>query len=149
MVYVIDTSVWSRALRRQKQPNEDSAAAILIRRLVVDNEEIVTPGIVFQELLSGLRAEREFERLTKALDPFVVVLATKEHHLLAARLFNICKAHGLNVGPADVLIAATAIRCGGTLVTSDSDFRRMTEHVELDLLFVEPSLEADTGAASP
>jgi len=146
-VYVIDTSVWSRALRRQKQPNEDSVAADLIRRLVVDNEVIITPGIVLQELLSGLRVDRDFERLTKALDPFSVVLATKQHHLLAARLFNICKAHGLNVGPADVLIAATAIQCGATLVTADNDFRRMGEHVELDLLFVEPPLEADTGAA--
>ncbi|MBU0608695.1 MAG: PIN domain-containing protein [Armatimonadetes bacterium] len=136
-MYVIDTSVWSRALRRQTHGMEESRAAALIRRLVVDNEEIATPGIVLQELLSGLRVEQEFERLSRALDPFDVVLATKEHHLLAARLFNICKAHGLNVSPTDVLIAATAIRCGATLVTSDGDFRRMAEIFALDLLFVE------------
>jgi predicted nucleic acid-binding protein len=137
MVYVIDTSVWSRALRRQAQGQEESGAAALIRRLVVENEEIVTPGIVLQELLSGLRVEQEFERLSRALDPFAVVLASREHHLLAARLFNICKAHGLNVSPTDVLIAATAIRCGGTLVTSDGDFCRMAAFFKLDLLFVE------------
>jgi len=98
---------------------------------------IVTPGSVLQELLSGLRDEKEFERLSRALAPFSVVLATREHHLLAAKIFNNCRAHGLNVSPTDTLIAATAFHCSGTLVTCDADFRRIADHVEIDLLFVE------------
>jgi len=112
-------------------------AAVLIRRLVVDNEPIGVPGIVLQELLSGVRTKKEFERLRKVLDPFTVLLATEEHHLLAATLYNTCKSNGLNVSPTDILIASTTMQCRGTLITSDGDFRRMSEHIDLSVHFVE------------
>ena len=136
-MFVIDTSVWSRALRRRRSSESESAEAALIRRLVLEDEPIGLPGIVLQELLSGVRTKKEFERLRKVLDPFAVLLATEELHLLAASLFNTCKSNGLNVSPTDVLIAATAMQCGGRLITADSDFRRMAEHIDLAIHFVE------------
>jgi predicted nucleic acid-binding protein len=136
-VFVIDTSVWSRALRRRRRSDSESTEAALIRRLVHEDEPIGLPGIVLQELLSGVRTKKEFERLRKVLDPFAVLLATEEHHLLAASLFNTCKSKGLNVSPTDVLIAATSIHCGGTLITADNDFVRMAEHIDLTIHFVE------------
>lgn len=136
-MFVIDTSVWSRALRRRRSSDSESAEAALIRRLVLEDEPIGLPGIVLQELLSGVRTKKEFERLRKVLDPFSVLLATEDSHLLAASLFNTCKSNGLNVSPTDVLIAATAIQCGGTLITADNDFRRMAEHIDLAIHFVE------------
>ena len=105
--------------------------------MVLEDEPIGLPGIVLQELLSGVRTKKEFERLRKVLDPFSVLLATEDSHLLAASLFNTCKSNGLNVSPTDVLIAATAIQCGGTLITADNDFRRMAEHIDLAIHFVE------------
>ena len=136
-MFVIDTSVWSRALRRRERSEGEPPSALLIRRLVLDNEPIGVPGIVLQELLSGVRTKKEFVRLRKVLDPFPVLLATEEHHLLAATLYNTCKSNGLNVSPTDVLIASTAIQCRGTLITTDSDFRRMSEHIDLSVHFVE------------
>jgi len=136
-VFVIDTSVWSRALRRRKRSEGDPPSAALIRTLVIDNEPIGVPGIVLQELLSGVRTKKEFDRLRKVLDPFPVLLATQEHHLLAATLYNTCKSNGLNVSPTDVLIAATAMQCSGTLITADGDFRRMSEYIDLSVHFVE------------
>ncbi len=136
-MFVIDTSVWSRALRRRKSSGSESAEAALIRRLVLEDEPIGLPGIVLQELLSGVRTKKEFERLRKVLDPFVVLLATEELHLLAASLFNTCKSQRLNVSPTDVLIAATALQCSGTLITADNDFRRMAEYIDLAIRFVE------------
>ena len=136
-MFVIDTSVWSRALRRRKSSDDDSNEAALIRQLVLDNEPIGVPGIVLQELLSGIRSKKQFEKLRKVLAPFPVLLATEEHHLLAASLFNTCKSNGLNVSPTDVLIAATAMHCAGTLITTDRDFERMSEHIDLSLHFVE------------
>ncbi len=136
-MFVIDTSVWSRALRRRRRSDSESTEAALIRRLVLEDEPIGLPGIVLQELLSGVRTKKEFERLRKVLDPFAVLLATEEHHLLAASLFNTCKSKGLNVSPTDVLIAATSMRCGGTLFTAHNDFVRMAEHIDLTIHFVE------------
>ncbi len=136
-MFVIDTSVWSRALRRRRQAVEESPEAALVRRLVLDNEPISIPGIVLQELLSGIKTRKEFDRLRRVLEPFSVVLATKEHHVLAAELCNTCKSAGLNVSPTDVLIAATAIHCKGVLVTGDNDFRRMAEYIDLVVDFME------------
>ena len=136
-MFVIDTSVWSRALRRRKRSEDETPSAALIRTLVLDNEPIGVPGIVLQELLSGVRTKKEFERLRKVLDPFPLLLAREEHHLLAATLYNTCKSKGLNVSPTDVLIASTAMHCRGKLITADSDFRRMSEQIDLVVHFVE------------
>ena len=135
-MFVIDTSVWSRALRRRRRTGEEPPEAALMRRLVLESEPIAVPGIVLQELLSGIKTRKEFDRLRRVLEPFGVILATEEHHVLAAELFNTCKSNGLNVSPTDVLIAATAIHCKGRLVTGDNDFRRMAEHIDLVVDFV-------------
>ncbi len=136
-MFVIDTSVWSRALRRRKRSEDETPSAALIRTLVLDNEPIGVPGIVLQELLSGVRTKKEFERLRKVLDPFPLLLATEEHHILAATLYNTCKSNGLNVSPTDVLVASTAMHCRGALITADSDYRRMSEHIDLVVHLVE------------
>ncbi len=87
--------------------------------------------------MSGIKTRKEFDRLRRVLEPFTAIHATKEHHVLAAELFNTCKYNGLNVSPTDALIAATAIHCKGRLVTGDNDFRRMTGHIDLVVDFMD------------
>ena len=92
------------------------------------------PGIVLQEVLSGLASERAFLDLqAKLVGAFSILPATVEDHLEAARLKNVCIGKGVNVSGIDCLIAATAIAGGHELFTTDADFHAIRRHSSLKL----------------
>lgn len=132
---VVDTSVWSRALRRSSRATPDPAALLLVR-LIEDHEQLGIPGIVYQELLSGVRDPEHFRRLQTALAPFEVLLAGQQDHLLAAGIANSCRARGVATSTPDALIAAMAASRAATLLTADRDFVRMAECSPFRVQFV-------------
>jgi len=120
-VIVLDTSVLSVVLRR------DPPAPLTERfaRLVEQDAPLSVPGVVLQEVLSGVRSELQFTRLQKALQAFPILLADKADHVQAAQISNACRRRGIATSNADCLIAALTIRCRGELWTLDTDFQRI------------------------
>lgn len=131
---LVDTSVLSLAFRRKIKTKPESPLVGILRRLVEQDQPIVVPGIVLQELLSGVRTETEYERLCDLMDGFPLMLATREHHLEAARIANTCRQAGISVSTVDCLIAAMAITTKSQLLTGDEDFERMASCCDLHLL---------------
>ena len=138
MITIVDTSVWSIALRRAPKKTDVPPAMVALRKLVTEGRPIGLPGIVLQELLSGVRSDAEFERLRDVLSPFGVIYAQEEHHLEAARVFNRCRAKGIATTAPDVLIAATVIVETGKLLTCDQDYVHIAKAVDLRVDMVEP-----------
>jgi predicted nucleic acid-binding protein len=135
-VIVLDTSVVSLALRRRKL--EVRAPAVRMLRELIDEEaDLGVPGIVIQELLSGVRTDRAFEKLRLELEQFDVLLATQDEHVLAARVINGLLNVGVAVKSVDALIAAQTITHNAQLFTLDQDFERIASHVGLSLLKIE------------
>ena len=92
------------------------------------------PGIVLQEVLSGLRSDTQFRELrAKLLAAFTIVPASVDDHVEAARLKNTCTSKGVNVSGIDCLIAASAIAGGHTLFAADADFEAIGRHSALEL----------------
>ncbi len=92
------------------------------------------PGIVLQEVLSGLASEKQFRELrAKLLGAFTIVPASVGDHVEAARLRNLCTGKGANVSGIDCLIAAAAIAGGHELFTVDADFKAIRKHSDLKL----------------
>jgi predicted nucleic acid-binding protein len=102
--------------------------------LIEADEEIALPGIVLQEILSGVREQAQFERLEEALAGFPVILATQNTHIETARIANTCRSKGIAASAVDCLITATAIEHGARLFTSDKDFVFMSACCALRLL---------------
>ncbi|HTU35302.1 MAG TPA: PIN domain-containing protein [Candidatus Acidoferrum sp.] len=124
MNILIDTSVWSLALRRK------SADLSATERLVVaELSELIGEGrariigLVRQELLSGIKAPAQFEKLRSALIPFPDEPVETSDHEAAAKASNDCRAKGVVVSIVDVLICAIALRRGWHIFTTDPDFR--------------------------
>ena len=67
MKVIVDTSVWSLALRRDKQ--ESNATIDEFRRMIQDHR-VQLIGPIRQEILSGIRSESQFRKLQKHLDSF-------------------------------------------------------------------------------
>jgi predicted nucleic acid-binding protein len=130
---LLDTSVLSRALRRKRASHADPIAAQL-ERLLEENIPVGIPGIVMQEILSGIRSSEQFSSLYKRLEPFPIVLATTADHVQAAQIVNRCRSRGLATTSIDALIAALTIQRDANLFTTDHDFFRIAGIEPLKLL---------------
>ncbi len=128
---IVDTSVLSLALRRRPRAVPEPALVRIFRRLVAEDQPIAVPGIVLQELLSGVRSADEFDRLRDLMDGFPQILATHDHHVSAARISNTCRQAGITVSAVDCLIAAMAVENNSQLLSGDADFERMAPHCGL------------------
>ena len=66
MKLLIDTSVWSEALRRKDKSLNSSES--VIRKIIDNNDEIVVTGIILQEILSGISNPKLFAEIKKILN---------------------------------------------------------------------------------
>jgi predicted nucleic acid-binding protein len=119
MKVLVDTSVWSLALRRRR-PRRDGAVAEL--RELIREGRVAIVGPIRQELLSGIRGTAEFEALRDDLRAFPDTALTREDYERAAECFNECRAAGVQGSNTDFLICAVAERGGLPILTTDADF---------------------------
>jgi len=129
---LIDTSVWSEALRRKEKSLNSSET--LVRRIIENNDEIVIIGIILQEILSGITNQKQFSEIESILSDFAYIDITKEDYIHAAELRNKCKQKGITAGSFDFLIASVAIKNKLTLVIYDKDFINICKYTELKIL---------------
>ena len=130
---LLDTSVLSLALRRGRASAASEAVRERLGRLILEDVPLAIPGIVLQEVLSGVPDERQFAKLRQALQGFPVVLAQAPDHVRGAALFNTCRQHGVAATVLDCLIAALAIGRGARLWTLDQDFSLLARYAALQL----------------
>lgn len=134
---LLDTSLLSLAFRR-RPPSHEPPAVTSFRRLVEADAPVAIPGIVLQELLSGLRTDAEVARLQTLLEGFPIILADRRDHVAAAGIANACRRHGVSVSTIDCLIAALTTGRNAALFTLDADFERMRRHCDLRLFPASP-----------
>jgi predicted nucleic acid-binding protein len=126
---LVDTSVWSLALRR-KAPNH--AAVDELRRLITHGRATLI-GPIRQELLSGIREAAMFERLRDSLGAFRDEPVETADYERAATLFNVCRASGLQGSNTDFLLCAVAERGRFPILTTDEDFSRYSRVISFPL----------------
>jgi len=135
MRVVVDTSVWSLALRRGQEI--ESTPAQELRNLISDHR-VQMIGPIRQEVLSGVRESRvrepaQLEKLEKHLAAFPDVPIAMEDYVTAARFFNRCRARGVQGSNTDFLICAVTVRNGFAVYTTDKDFEQFAKHVPIEL----------------
>lgn len=133
MKLLVDTSVWSLALRRK--PRDLSAserALVLLLRELIHEGFTVLIGIVRQEILSGV-SDDTFDRLREYLRDFDDEPTIIEDFEEGARCRNRCVSAGIASSTTDMLICAVAIRLDLPIFTTDADFTRYAKHLPLRL----------------
>lgn len=136
MRVLVDTSVWSLALRRREPSDHPSVRALadLIRDGRVD-----MIGAIRQEVLSGVKSDRSFVDLRKKLRAFHDLPLETEDHELAAEFFNRCRSRGVQSSNTDFLICAAASRREMAILTTDRDFSQFEDHLPIRLVSPEPA----------
>jgi predicted nucleic acid-binding protein len=132
MNILVDTSVWSLALRRT--PASSAPEALLLARCLERQDLIVTTGLVIQELLQGFQGPTQRKRILRDFSLVPVIMPEVKDHVEAAALRNHCRRRGVQVGTIDALLARLAIRHGLHLLTADRDFDTMARHCSLALI---------------
>ncbi len=134
MGVLVDTSIWSLALRRTPT-NLAATEQVLVsalRELIRDGHAQLL-GPIRQELLSGVRHENTFVRLRDQLRAFDEPVLNQADYEEAAHIHNRCRSRGISGSPADFLICAAAFRRNWKIFTNDHDFTRFSEAVNVTL----------------
>jgi hypothetical protein len=131
MTLFVDTSVWSRAMRRDAPP--DIAEVAALETALDGGETVVATGLVLQELLQGFAGPRARDRILVRFSMLPMIMPNVEDHVQAATLRNRCRRRGLQVGTIDALIAQLCIHHRLTLLTTDRDFAGIAQASSLTL----------------
>ena len=130
MKVLVDTSVWSLALRRRTPPHDPTVAVL---RALAGQGRVAVIGPIRQEILSGIRDRPAFERLRDQLRAFPDEAIETADYELAAEYFSMCRAAGVQGSNTDFLICAAAHRRAFPILTADADFRRLAKLVPVAL----------------
>ncbi len=134
MIVLVDTTIWSLALRRRPQAlgGQDRLLVEEWTRLVRSGEAVLI-GPIRQEILSGIRHETSFAALQKILGDFRYLEIIPSDYDQAARFFNLCRAHGIAGTAIDLLICAVAHRFDVPIFTTDADFQHFSPRIKIRL----------------
>lgn len=134
MSVLIDTSIWSLALRRNPVDlNVQEARQVEVWGELVRTRQAVLIGPIRQELLTGVRDQRIFEALADRLSHFNDLRTSTSDYVRAAGYFNTCRARGVTGSSIDLLICAMASRQDVPIFTTDTDFKRYAKHLPIRL----------------
>ena len=125
MNLLVDTPVWSLALRRKQadlSPREERVTQALAEVIRDGRAQLV--GVVRQELLSGIREEERFRELRDYLRAFDDPPLETGDYEEAAQMHNRCRARGIAGSAIDFLICAMTSRRNWQIFTTDQDFER-------------------------
>lgn len=120
MKVLVDTAIWSLALRRRSRAANDDVVSELAS--LVKDGRVVMIGQIRQELLSGIRERAQFETLREHLRAFPDSEIASADHEEAAAFFNRCREQGIQGSNTDFLICAVAARNELSIFTTDEDF---------------------------
>jgi predicted nucleic acid-binding protein len=134
LIVLVDTTVWSLALRRRPEALSaaDSAVVQEWARLVSSGEAALA-GPIRQEVLSRIRSAEVFAALQEQLGNFRYLAIVPGDYDRAAGFFNDCRAAGIAATAIDMLLCAIAHRHEVAIFTTDGDFHRYTTRLPVRL----------------
>jgi len=121
---LVDTSVWSLALRRNSPP--DIAELDELTR-VLRGGIVVSTGLVLQELLQGFSRPKAHSLIVDRFRALPLIVPDRDDHIGAAELRIRCRRRGVQVGTIDALLAQLCIHHELQMLTTDQDFRSISE----------------------
>ena len=130
MNVLVDTSVWSLALRRDAPVSSREVEALAA---AVERGAVCLIGAILQEVLQGFPSLERSRRLVHYLAPFPLLVLHRGDYVYAAEIRNKCRAKGVAVTTIDAQIAAAAINHRCSLLTVDRDFESIARHFPLRL----------------
>ena len=135
MKVLVDTSIWSLALRRKGGPaklNDEEKRLVAMVVEAIRDGRVLMAGPVRQEVLSGIATPEQFAEVKTRLDAFPDQPIASEDYIEAARLYNLCQRRGVECGAVDMLLCALAYRNEWTILARDGGIERSIAAIEAE-----------------
>ena len=132
MKVLVDTCIWSLALRRKKQSTSNIVEVVEFQELI-EEVRVQLIGPVRQEILSGVKSRQQFSKLKKILSAFPDLPLASEDFELAAEYFNTLRSKGIQGSNTDFLICAVSTRNNMPIFSNDNDFNDYKKHIPITL----------------
>jgi predicted nucleic acid-binding protein len=129
---LVDTTIWSLALRRKKPKLRERILIDELAELIREMRAVLL-GPIRQEVLSGIPDSGKFEEVRKHLEAFDDLPMNSNDYVAAARLFNTCRTKGIQGSHIDFLICAVSIRHSAPVFTTDKDFLNYSKHLDIEI----------------
>ena len=130
MKIIVDTCVWSYALRRGA-PDKPEVVKELTELIKEVRVQFIGP--IRQEILSGIRYKKHFDQLKSYLSAFPDLLLESQDFEKAAEYFNTCRRKGIQGSNTDFLICAIANNYNFEIFSTDRDFKKFEENLPIKL----------------
>jgi predicted nucleic acid-binding protein len=127
---LVDTSVWSLALRRDA-PNASQEVAAL-QAALLGADQVFTTGLVLQELLQGFAGPKARAQLIERFVALAFLQPDRDDHVEAAEIRNICRRRGVQIGTIDALLIQLCRRHDLVLLSADKDFAAAGKYVDFE-----------------
>jgi len=115
---IVDTDVWSEALRK-KGPKSEYVDEL---QNLIQEGRVQMIGVIRMEILSGIRGEKMFRALSDKLESFADGSLDSEVFVTAARFFNLCRSKGIQGSNNDFIICACSMLWKMPILSKDKDF---------------------------
>jgi predicted nucleic acid-binding protein len=145
MMVLVDTCVWSLALRRQERKDDPEVREL---ETLIRDGRVQLIGPIRQEILSGIARKAQFDRIRLSLAAFPDLPIEAEDHELAASYYNLCRSKGIQGSNTDFLICSVGVRHELEIYTTDADFELFEGCLPIVLHRVQasPAERGSTGA---
>jgi hypothetical protein len=119
MMVLVDTCVWSIALRRRERKDDPEVREL---ETLLRDGRVLLIGPIRQEILSGIAQKAQFDRVRRSLAAFPDLPIEAEDYELAASYYNLCRSKGIQGSNTDFLICAVGARHQLEIYATDADF---------------------------
>jgi len=134
MKVLIDTPIWSLALRRGKALSREERVLIAELNELINEVRVALIGPIRQELLSGISNDEQFRILKENLRPFEDLPLTQTDYERAAEFYNVCRKAGIQGSQIDFLICSVSVGNEVPIFTTDKDyFLHYKKHLPISL----------------
>ncbi len=133
MKILVDTCIWSYALRNTKRPDPLSAPHVAELVELIKETRICIIGPVRQEILSGIKTGDQFNLLRDKLREFPDTEIITGDYETAAQFFNRARSKGVQGSNTDFLLCAISCRLDYPVYTTDGDFKLFSKFIPLKL----------------
>lgn len=122
--FLVDTSAWLFALRKDFMPVIKERVDLLLKENVV-----LTTGIIRLELLAGTKSKAEYDRLKKRLSGLETIETDDLLWETACEIGFKLRRKGITVPYTDILISACALSQGCIVLHADNHFDLITKYL--------------------
>jgi len=128
---LVDTDVWSEALRKKKG-GESNFSLELVDLIQEGRLEIIGP--IKMEVLSGIREAETFDAFSEKLSAFSDRSMDSSIYVVAARFYNLCRRKGIQGSNTDFQICACSVQWNIPILSKDKDYELYKKHIPIDII---------------